>query len=482
MGTVLASLLNYILLAILTRNLVQEDYGVFTLAQSILNVTLIFVLLGTPKAMARFVPFYNAVGEQGKTKTLIHSVFTVILSLSIIVSIALFLGAPYLARLFATSSKLSSALRIIFLCIPFLSLVYLVSFTFIGFKELRYRAYLRQITWPALQILLAILIFSQDYGLQGWIGMYVLSTVGTGVLAIWLFWKRILLQLREVPSEPLSLREVFSYSWPLSINTMVLIFAGQIDIILLGVFRPTEEVGIFRNYLLLLFILDVIRSSLGLIYKPIISEMISRDKIYELQQVYARLCKWMFLANILGVCFIFLFGIRLIAILFGESYVIAPVAIPILAVGTFFNSASGPTGMTLESFGNTKFLMLNSVVLTVTNIILDLLFIPQYGVLGAAIGASCAYVVVTAVELIENYALHNLQPFTKSHLGTIGAGVSSTILVYATMSYLPASYWALGIEIILLVVLYGAGLILFRSLDETDHQLLGQVFTKLMKR
>jgi O-antigen/teichoic acid export membrane protein len=481
-GTVSASILNYILLAILTQNLVQEDYGTFTLAQSILNVTLTFVLFGTPKALARFVPFYNAVGDHGKTKTLIRSVFTIVLSVSVVVSIALILGAPYVARLFVSPSRLSSSLRIIFLCIPFLSIIHLVSFTFIGFKELKYRTYLRQITWPVLQIFLAILFFSIGYGLQGWLNMYVIAALGTGVLAIWFFWKRIVLQLRQVPSEPLSLGEVFSYSWPLSINMMVLTFAGQIDMIVLGVFRPTEEVGIFRNYLLLLVVLAVIRSSLGLIYKPIISEMISRDRIGELRQVYTRLSKWMFLANTLGFCFISLFGPRVIAILFGESYVVTPLAIPILAVGTFVNSGTGPTGMTLESFGNTKFVMLNSVVLSLTNLVLDFLLIPRYGVLGAAIGASGALVVVTAVELIENYFLHNLQPFTRSHLGAMGAGFGAATLVHFLMSCLPATHFALGIEIVLVVAIYGAGLIFFRCLDQTDYQLLREVIDRVLKR
>lgn len=482
MGTVLASFLNYTLLAILTRNLVQEDYGTFALAQSILNVTLTIVLFGTPKALARFVPFYNAVGEQGKTKTLIRSIFTIVFLLSVMVSTALLVGAPYLAHLFATTSNLSSALRIISLCIPFLSIIHLVSFTFIGFKELKYRTYLLQITWPVLQILLAVLIFSKGNGLQGWLNMYVISTLGTGMLAIWFFWRRIVLQLRQVPSELLSLREVFSYSWPLSINMMVLTFAGQIDMIVLGMFRPTEEVGIFRNYLLLLVILAVVRSSLGLIYKPIISEMISRDRPDELQEVYARLSKWMSLVNTLGFCLITLFGSRIIAVLFGESYVVTPMAIPILAFGTFVNTATGPTGITLESFGNTKFVMLNSVVLTVTNLVLDFLLVPRYGVLGAAMGASCALVVVTAIALIENYALHGLQPFTRSHLGAIGAGFGSAILVYLVMSLLPATYWALGLEIALLVAVYGVGLVLFRSLDETDYQLLGRVVSRLLSR
>ena len=58
-GSVVGTALNYVVLFTVTRFLGPRDFGVFSLAQSIVAVSLIFVLLGTPRALDRFIPCYG---------------------------------------------------------------------------------------------------------------------------------------------------------------------------------------------------------------------------------------------------------------------------------------------------------------------------------------------------------------------------------------------------------------------------------------
>ena len=74
-GSAVGNLLGYIWLMIMTRILSQSEVGSFTLAQSLINISLIFVLLGMHRSLDRFIPFYNSAGENGKIKSLLRLIF-----------------------------------------------------------------------------------------------------------------------------------------------------------------------------------------------------------------------------------------------------------------------------------------------------------------------------------------------------------------------------------------------------------------------
>lgn len=483
LGSLIGMFLGYAWLVIITRFLTPDEFGIFTLAQAIINISLIFVLFGTPKALDRFIPYYNARGEQGKTKMLIQDILKVTLVLSIIVGIILFLSSGILSNTLFNESALSLMLKIMVLSIPLLTFIRVTSFSFIGFKELRYQVYLQQIALPLLKIILAVVIFALGYGLFGWAWMYILSLGGTVLLAFWFFRKDIVSALSKVTEQSISFKRILSYSWPLSVNSIILIFLGQIDFLFLGAFRSSADVGVYRIYLYLVAILGLVLHSFAQIYKPVVSELVSKDKLEEVKETYKRVSKWIFNINAFGFLVILLFGPDIVTILFTKSYLVAPVALFVLAAGRFVNSSFGPEGMSLEAFGNTKLSMLNALIMLVTNLGLDFLLIPQYGILGAAIATAISVTVGGLAGLIEIYVLHSLQPFKLEHLKCLAVFLSAGFILYVLQFQLAELnvFWLIGL-IMLLAGLYIAGLYFTQSLDTVDYQVLTRIKAKLVGR
>lgn len=479
-GSLVGMGLNYLFLMIITRFLAPDEYGTFVLAQSVITVSLVFVLLGTPKALDRFIPFYNASGDIGKTKALIFTVMKLSLILSVIVGLILIALSEFFAHSLFKNYQFSLVLKIMVLSMPLLALIQLISFAFIGFKELRYRVYIQQLMLPSLKILFAAFVFILGYGLLGWVWAYNISLVFTSFLAFWFFRKYISPLLSQVRKIPVSLKEIVSYSWPLSIHHIILIFFGQIGILFLGYFHSSVEAGVYRIYIYLVTLISLILPSFAQIYKPVISALISKGKIEEVRIIYRRISKWIFLINALLFLIFLLFGSPIVRILFTESYLIAPVAFLLLAAGTFLNSVFGPEGMTLEAFGNTKLSMLNSIIMLITNVGLNFLFTPHYGIVGAAIATATSLTVGGLAGLIEIFWLYHLQPFNLEYLRYATVVIIVGAILYAITLKLKelGSITLIGL-IVLLTVLYSLGLYSSHSLDHEDYKVINHIRTKL---
>ena len=479
-GLIIGMILNYVLLIIITRFLAPEEYGIFVLAQSVINVSLIFVLLGTHKALDRFIPYYNAMGELGKSKTLISNVLKITLTLSVIIGTIFFLSSELIGNYFFKEPRLSPVLKIMVLSIPFLTFSQIISFIFIGYKELRFQVYIQQFARNMLKIFLGTVIFLMGYKLIGWTWMYIFSLIGATLLAYYFFKKKILSSLSKVKKVPLSFKEIISYSWPLIINNIILLFLGQIGLLFLGYFRSPSEVGIYRIYIYLIIILAFVLQSFAQIYKPVISGLIAKNNVKEVKETYKRISKWIFLINGLGLLIILIFGQDIIRILFTKDYLLAPLALFILAIGRFLNSSFGPEGMTLEAFGNTKLLMLNSLIMLGINLGLNYLLIPKYGIVGASIATASSITIGGLAGLIEIYFLYRMQPFSLKHIKYICIGLISGAILYFIAKKFTLNVIGLMGLIILLIGMYISGIYYSHSFDNLDYQIFRKVKAKFV--
>lgn len=479
-GSIIGIVLNYILLIILTRFLVPEEFGTFVLAQSIINFSLIFVFLGLHKALDRFIPFYNSENKIGKIKTLIYAILKVTLFMSLITGIIIYLCSNIIADSIFRNIKLSIALKIMVISIPLLTFSQIVVFIFIGFKELRYQVYIQQVTRNILKIVLGLFIFLMGFELIGWIWMYICSLFGTSILAFYFFKKNILSTFLKVEKIPISFKEIISYSWPLSINSILLLFLGEINFLFLGYFKSVTEVGVFRIYIYMVIILAYVPNSFAKIYKPVISESIAKNNLKEVVYTYKWVSKWIFLINWLGLLILFLFGPDIIRILFTKNYAIAPTALFILAAGRFLNSSFGPEGMTLEAFGKTKLSMLNSIIRLFTNLILAFLLIPKYGVIGASVATASAITLGGLAGLIEIYLLYRMQPYSLKYIKYICLGLISAASAYFLAHRFEMDFfWLIGV-IVIFTLIYVAGLHFSKSLDRIDYLIYFKVKSKVL--
>ncbi|MFH1690022.1 MAG: oligosaccharide flippase family protein [Candidatus Eisenbacteria bacterium] len=482
-GSVVGTALNYVLLMIVTRALSPTEYGTFALAQSVTTIALILALFGTPRALDRFIPLYNARGDYGRTRTLISRIFGVTLVAGVVAAAALILGSGLIARAMPNGAHLAPVLAALALSVPLLVYVEQVGSSFVGFKELRYQAYVQQLALPVLRIALVAVAFAAGFKLYGWVAAYLVSLVVAAALAFAFYRRLIAPLLRAHAPVDVSLKETATYSWPLTVNNIVLVFFGQVGILFLGRYWSLADVGVFRVYVYVVLVMVMVRASFTKIYKPVASEMLSTGDHEELGRAYARVARWMFIPNSAIFLVIALFGSRALVLLLGAEYQVVPVALVVLAAGRLLVSSLGPQGMTLEAFGHTRLSMVNAFVMVGANVGLCALLVPGHGILGAAVAASASASLGALAGLAQVFVLHRMHPFGFGFTRCVGAALAVWLLGGTQAERIGAmGLGELTCAATATLTLYALGLVLVRGFDATDRQVLAEARDRVLRR
>jgi O-antigen/teichoic acid export membrane protein len=80
-------------------------------------------------------------------------------------------------------------------------------------------------------------------------------------------------------------------------------------------------------------------------------------------------------------------------LVYGADYQGSGTLLALLALGYYFNSATGFNGLTLKVFGQVRYVVWLSVISVVVNVVAAILLVPSYGALGAAIATAITLVV-----------------------------------------------------------------------------------------
>jgi len=151
----------------------------------------------------------------------------------------------------------------------------------------------------------------------------------------------------------------------------------------------------------------------------------------------AFLSKFFRIFLILGIPFVTIFAItapHLLGFLAGPKYAPGTIIIPFLAISNLLQGSMHILTAGLYVFKETKALVMWSCIATVTNIALNLIFIPKYGILGAAMMTLLAFAVFTAGVSFSAFRLVSFPINLRMPL-LITVASAATFLVLNTMSF-----------------------------------------------
>jgi O-antigen/teichoic acid export membrane protein len=110
--------------------------------------------------------------------------------------------------------------------------------------------------------------------------------------------------------------------------------------------------------------------------------------------------------------------------IFGEGYTAGRTVTVMLALTMLLATACGMVDTVLNMAGKTSWTFYNTMAALVVNVIGNLLLIPPYGIIGAAVAWCAAVVVGNISPLVQLYLSMRLHPFGRGTL--IAAGLAAT--------------------------------------------------------
>lgn len=477
-GTFIGMLLDIITKKVLTSHLSPADFGTYSLALTVISITGAVATLGLNEGVPRYIAFFRGRREEQKLHELIVSAMLMGLIaglLSILVSPSLFQSLA--GNSFDAQGKILSVVKILVFAVPFTILLNLTVAIYRGFDRTNVNMYFYNIIRPISLLGFASAAVFIGVSLKGVVFADLLSMVFTfGIMSIYFIKKPPIKQAakqeRKIQFSDTT-RQLIRYSFPLLITATLLNLMSWIDTIMLGYFKSAEVVGIYNAVYPLVGFLSLVIASMGYVYVPVTSRLWGQNNTAPLGSIYAVMTKWCFLLTFPLFALIFVYPEYFITKLYGAQYVSGATSLRILALGFIANSYFGFNYHTLLASGDSDFLMKCSVASAGINAVINFMLIPEYGMVGAAIGTAVSYASIEVSMTLRAWRKQHMHPFTSMYrrLTLIVIFVVGSMLAAKNVHLLTGSTWEYAAFIV------GYFLIVHRAkiLDNTEVKMIEEI-------
>jgi O-antigen/teichoic acid export membrane protein len=148
------------------------------------------------------------------------------------------------------------------------------------------------------------------------------------------------------------------------------------------------------------FVMPAVNSA----FAPLIADLHHRGRTDSLRRVYAVAASWNVRLTVLIFAVLLAFPAELLS-LFGGGFAIAAAVTVILAVGKFIVAATDPCDLMLDTSGRPAWSMASNIGGLVANVLLNLWWIPEYGIVGSAAAWAVSLTLVNLVRILAVWRL-----------------------------------------------------------------------------
>ena len=480
-GTIIGMGALFLARILIARNYSQEEYGIFSLSYVVLSIFSTISLMGLKGGVTRQVAHFNGKDQKPKTKGIILTSILSVLIISILLSVFLFYLSDVISNFIFKDEKLVIPLKIVSIAIPFLSLTYLFSSIFRGFERVKEKILFENLLLNILFIILLIPAFLIKINFTSILILFIMSIILNFLFFLThIYKKKSLLFFERISKYKKNLhsKELLYFSLPLLIISILYMTMSWADSIMLGFFKDIETVGLYNSALPLARLLPIMHSSMGFIYLPIASGLIARNQSVKLQNLYVLISRWILLLTLPLFSILFFFPRYVLSFLFGSSYIGASSVLIILSIGFIFHVILGPNGSTLTAFGNVKIQMYSSVASMVSNIGLNIILIPPYGIQGAAVATAVSLVIPNLILSIELFRRNRLHPFSINYVKPVLFSIIFIIVFSYIFKLFTPTLFLIILYILILLVICLFSVFITKSFFIEDAELIRSIGRK----
>ncbi len=397
----LSAVFSYLLRLLMSRKLPLEDYGLFFAMMALFQFLVIIRGFGLREGIAKYISEFLVKKEYGKIKASICSIFIIHGSLSVILTALSLVSAEFLQINYfhhALAAKAFAMLSIYFL-ISFVEDLF--TYIFLGFQSMVLYSVLPFVRIASVFIL--TFFFIDKLGIFAPILAYILSYAFMPFIYLYFFLKKVFsgfFKVRSKMSKEL-LKTLIHYGFFFTLTTAGAVILSYTDTALLTLFSGLAAVGLYQAALPTATFLWFFAQAFATVLFPLSSELWAKKDIDRLKTGMQILHKNVFVLIVPISMMLFSFSDIALRILFGEDYVAAAPALMILSVGAIFYSIALINNNFLGGIGKPKITMQIVFLSAIMNIILNVLLIPPFNIIGAALATSSSFVFMLFLSTLK---------------------------------------------------------------------------------
>lgn len=425
-GRMLSMAINFAVQILIVRYLSKSDYGAFAYGLSIVALGASFATFGLDRAITRFVSIYDEQRAYDKMFGTIVMVVGTVVALGLTTVLLAYGLQGFVAGSLIHDQRAVSLLLILIILSPIQALDTLLLGMFAVFSRPRAIFFRKNVLAPGLRLAVVLVLVLGHTGVFFLVTGYVVSAgVGVAIYTVVLY--RALRDLglyRHFSFGTIAFpaREVFGFTIPVLTSDLVYTVMNSSDAILLGHFGSASDVAAFRVIQPAAQLNQLVMSSFTLLFTPLAARLFARNDRGGINKLYWQTAVWMAILSFPVFTLTFSLANPITVALYGGRYEASATYLALLSFAYYFNAAVGFNGLTLKVFGRLRYIVVINVLAAAVNIGINLLLIPRYGALGAAIGTSSTLVA------------HNLLKQAGLRLGTgISLFQRASVKVYLTI-------------------------------------------------
>jgi O-antigen/teichoic acid export membrane protein len=463
---------------VVARFIGAEQFGVYNLALTPLNILSVLALLGLQASMVRYIPIFARHREEEKLWGTIQAGVGLTAIVSIILGVGLFISAESLATRIFHTPELTIFLRVAGLIVPFVALIEILSSATQGFKRMEYTVYARDISVTMVKLILAVVLLALGFSTLGVMVAHASATILACVMLLY-FLHRLFPLNRPVVAAQRDVKQQLSFSLPIYLSQVIDILGSNLGILLLGMLNTAFGVGIFSAAARLSLVGKLFHRSIVNVSQPIVSDLHSKGDMGQLERFYQVMTKWTLTANLPLFLTIVIFPGPILSI-FGHDFSAGATALVVLALGFLIDAGTGICGVVINMTGHTRLNVVNSILVVTLTLALNIWLIPAFGIIGAAIAAAVATSALNLARLIEVFALFRLLPYNRSFAKPMLAALTTTLatLTIKHWAFTGTSLVYLFLNAALLLIIYAATILLL-GLSREDRLVLRRLQVRL---
>lgn len=390
-----AQLLALGLQILVARLLGPVEFGLYSYVAAALAIGLIVAKLGLDTALVRLVAEFIAAGEPGSARAAIGFARTTGVAVGGVVAGIGFLGAGVLP----SDPSLAAPALVAAVLLPVAVASELTGAALRGLRRLTAALSGDGLVRPL--VAMAVIVAGGgswlDYTARSAFIAYLIGTVASLAVTSWLLRTNLPADSRGgAAPRP---RNILGISIPLMMASGILVAIYSVDTLMLGALADTTTAGYYAvSSRIALFVLFVMNAA-----QTVVSPMIAAARVSanagQLRALVRTLNGLSLLAAV-PTTIVFMFGAELFLSVFGSEFQAAAPALRILVLSQFLNVVTGPTGTVLSMTGHGRTLAFLLGLGLVVNVALNIVWIPEYGLTGAAYASLVAQLVWNSAAVV----------------------------------------------------------------------------------
>jgi O-antigen/teichoic acid export membrane protein len=453
---IVTAILSLVLSVLIARELGPIIFGKYSFAIAFTALFAIFSDFGYNTLLIRDV---------ARDKTKLGKYVNNIIGLRVFFSLIIFVIIVMLINIMGYPNDTKIAVYLFGIYILLTSIAAIFKVTFRAFEKMEYEA-ITSVTSTIIRISLGILVLLLGYGLIELALVFVFASVFDVSFNILICRRKFVKPRIEFDME--FWKSTIKVALPLGMLSIFGIIFVKIDTVMLSIMKGDEAVGWYNaGYNLVLGFKPIPHLFMNAIFPLMAGYFISSKK--SLKVVYEKSFKYLFILGLpLAVGITMLAG-RIIIILYGEQFYPSIIVLQILAWDVLLIFSYGPLGGLLVSIDKQNRMVLLVGITAFINVILNLILIPRFSYVGAAVATIITETVLFGLYVYflskHFYAL----PFHRIVIRPIVASLVMGIFIYF------CAFVNLILLVMLATSLYFVILYLIKGFSKEDISLLRQV-------